>query len=257
MSPQQSFEAEWRERFERFAARGGTEARISGWSEHGLRRRMQRVFQVLATHELAGRRILDLGCGTGVYSQALLAREARPLGADYALGMLRRAQQVLGPEAAVPLVAADLLNLPFRSRSFSGLINVGVLQHIAHLDRALGEMARVLDGDGFALIVTLNRHSFHAAASWLVAWPRAWRRGRWRPKRHALRRSAARISRAATRVGFARPRFRGVYLYPKPLRWLETLLDRLDVLRWRGRPLLLPFANAFLVELPKSPTAEA
>ncbi len=255
MSPQESFEAEWRERFERFAARGGTEARISGWSEHGLKRRIQRVFEVLATRELAGRRVLDLGCGTGVYSQALLARDARPLGADYALGMLRRAREVLGHEATVPLVAADLLNLPFRNRGFSGLINVGVLQHIGPVDRALEEMVRVLDDDGFALIVTLNRHSFHAVASWLVAWPRAWRRGRWRPKRHALRRSAGRMSRAARKAGFSAPRFRGVYLYPKPLRWMEGLLDRLDGLRWRGRPLFLPFANAYLIELERPPAS--
>ncbi len=251
MSPQESFEAEWRERFERFAARGGSEARISGWSEHGLERRMRRVFQILATRDVEGRRILDLGCGTGVYSQGLLERGARPVGADYALGMLRRARRVLGPGKNVPLVAADLLDLPFRDGRFAGLINVGVLQHIARLDRALGEMARVLDGEGFALIVTLNRRSLHAAASWLVSWPRSWRRGRWRPRRHALRRTAGRMSRAAQAAGFATVRFHGVYLYPKPFRWLESLLDRLDGLRWRGRPVFLILANAFLIELRK------
>ncbi|MCA9323069.1 MAG: methyltransferase domain-containing protein [Planctomycetes bacterium] len=245
MSEPSSFESEWRARFERFAARGGSEARISGWSEHGLQRRLKAVLATIDREDLRpAAEILDLGCGTGIYSLHLREAGFRPVAADYSLGMLRRAQAVttavegLNP---IPLVAADLLRLPFADARFDALVNVGVLQHIARIDQALAEMARVLRPGGRAILVTLNRRSFHALAAWFVAWPRAWMKGKRRPARHAIRRSPADLARLTRVAGFEAGRYQGIYLYPRWLRWCEPLFDRLDC------RLMLPLANAMML----------
>ena len=249
------FEGSWRARFNRFAERGGSDATISGWSEHGLERRLEEIGYALerwpALHQ---GRFVDLGCGTGVYCKLLLDRGFRVVGADYSSGMLGRARVILGEDAGpkgIRLVAANGLELPFCDASFDGLINVGVLQHIARLDRVLSEMHRVLDHKGQAYLITLNRFSLHAVAGAVLAWLRAWRRGQLKPERHAIRRSPAGLSRAAQDQGFDTVAVRGVYLFPRRLGWLERLLRRAESAKnpLTGRPLLLPFANAMMLVL--------
>lgn len=248
-----TFEEEWRARFERFAARGGSDATISGWSEHGMERRLRAVTVALEEHPPArGGRVLDLGCGAGAYCLYLRERGFRAAGVDYSRGMLARARAVVSAVegvGAVDFAAADLLAMPFAAGSFAALVNVGVLQHVADAGGALAEMARVLEPDATACLVTLNRWSIHAAASSVLAWPRAWSRGRLAPRRHAVRRRPGALAAIARRHGFRLVAVQGVYVYPAPLRFLEPLLDALDRLRIAGRPLTLPLANAFLLVL--------
>ena len=248
-SAEDGFEAGWRARFDRFAARGGSDALISGWSEHGLRRRLEVIEGLLDSHPPAiGARVVDLGCGSGVYCAALGDRGFRAVGADFSIGMLRRAREVTG---STPLVAADLNALPFRSATFGGLVNVGVLQHLGAVDRALSEMGRVLAPGAVAYVITLNRLSLHGAVAWLRDTLRAWSKGRFRAPRHAVRRSVRTLTEEARRAGLEPVAVRGVYLLPGPLRRFESLLDRLDSLPsplWRGS-LVLPLANAFALVL--------
>lgn len=246
-----TFEEEWRARFERFAARGGSDATISGWSEHGMERRLRVVTAALDEHPpREGSRVLDLGCGAGAYCLHLRERGYRATGVDYSRGMLARALAVVTAVeglGAVDFAAANLLALPFADDSFSALVNVGVLQHVADAEGALAEMARVLEADSTACLVTLNRFSLHATASTVLAWLRAWSRGKPAPKRHAVRRRPGALAALARAQGFRLVAIRGVYVYPGPLRFLEPVLDALDGLRIAGRPLTLPFANAFLL----------
>ena len=243
-----SFEAEWRERFDRFAAGEGSLARISGWSEHGLRRRMEHVLAAFADHlPMSDVPVLDLGCGTGVYCDAIRHAGHDVVGADYSRGMLRRAREVLQGQPT-SLAVADVLRLPFRAGAFGGLSNVGVLQHIDDVDGAVGEMARVVREGAVVCLVTLNRRSGHAFAAAIFDRLRAWRQGRWRPKKHAVRRTAGMLARTARSVGFDVAEIRGVYILPGPLRRLEPWLDRWNRVRlFGGRPLLLPMANAFML----------
>ncbi|MEZ6196397.1 MAG: class I SAM-dependent methyltransferase [Planctomycetota bacterium] len=257
-NPPGSFEAEWRARFDRFAERGGTSAKISGWSEHGLERRIEEVMAAIDRDPPApGARFLDLGCGSGIYCLHLRERGFVPLGADFSPGMLGRARAALdaveGP-GAVPLVCADVLRLPFADGVFDGVVNVGVLQHIEDGATALREMVRVLRPGGRLYVVTLNKISLHGIASHLVARLRAWSRGRWRIRQHAIRRRPATFARIAEGAGARVVDLRGVYLFPGPVRGLERVLRRLDAWRWpfSRRPVPLFLANAFLtvVEVP-------
>lgn len=246
------FEADWRARFDRFAARGGSEATISGWSEHGLARRLRAISLSLKKHSpKAGSRVVDLGCGTGIYCDTIQALGYSPVGADFSLGMLRRAQSVTD---GVPLCAADLNALPFADEKFGGLVNVGVLQHLSRVDGALAEMGRVLEPNSVAYLITLNRWSLHAFAAAILGRLKAWRRGEWAPKQHAVRRSVGDLLGQAQTAGFTSLEIAGVYLFPKGFGFLEKILDSLDFLKvpFTKRPLFLFTANAYQLVLRRS-----
>ena len=87
---------------------------------------------------VAGRRVLDLGAGTGVAGRAALAAEAgQVVAADLAPGMLRLSGAILHP------VAADAAALPFRDGSFDLVVAAFCLNHLTSIVPELREVRRV------------------------------------------------------------------------------------------------------------------
>jgi SAM-dependent methyltransferase len=87
---------------------------------------------------VAGRRVLDVGAGTGVAGRAALAAGAREVvSADVAVGMLRRCGPALNP------VAAEAAALPFRDACFGVVLAAFSLNHLGSLPAALAEARRV------------------------------------------------------------------------------------------------------------------
>jgi len=91
-------------------------------------------------------RVLDACCGTGDLALAAERRGAAAVvGLDFSEEMLQRAR---GKSATVEWVRGDLLALPFAAGSFdSATVGFGV-RNVADLERALGELARVLRPGG-------------------------------------------------------------------------------------------------------------
>ncbi|MEP7177674.1 MAG: class I SAM-dependent methyltransferase [Pseudonocardiales bacterium] len=90
---------------------------------------------------LAGRQLLDLGCGTGLLLRLARERGATVHGVDVVAGMLERAA-VAEPTAALHL--ADLQHLPFDSSAFGVVVAVNALQFADDPVAAVAEAARVL-----------------------------------------------------------------------------------------------------------------
>lgn len=110
----------------------------------------------------AGERALDLACGTGDIAFAVAARGARAVGLDITHRMLQLAHlRVDSAKAsssqAIPFITGDMVNLPFRSRSFD-LVTTGYgLRNVPDLDTAIDEIARVLRPGGRLLSLDFNR----------------------------------------------------------------------------------------------------
>ncbi|MGW6932738.1 class I SAM-dependent methyltransferase [Lentzea sp. NPDC054927] len=111
---------------------------------------------------VAGRRILDAGCGAGPLFAALRDRGATVSGVDSSAGMLKQARLRLGADA--DLRVADLADpLPFPDDSFDDVIASLVLHYLEDWGPTLAEARRVLRPSG-RLIVSVN----HPTAEYII-----------------------------------------------------------------------------------------
>ncbi|MGW6681185.1 class I SAM-dependent methyltransferase [[Kitasatospora] papulosa] len=107
--------------------------------------------------DVAGRRILDVGCGSGALFAALRDRGAIVSGFDTSAGMLELARQRLGDGA--DLQVADLGSpLPYADDTFDDVAASLVLHYLKDWGPALAELRRILRPGG-RLIVSVD-HPF-------------------------------------------------------------------------------------------------
>lgn len=99
---------------------------------------------------LAGKRVLEIGCGRGVGIEALLLLGAeRVIGFDLDPKMIALAQTRLkkyGDRVRVFVGDAESIEVP--DASFNAVVDYGVIHHIPHWQKALKEIARVLQAGG-------------------------------------------------------------------------------------------------------------
>jgi ubiquinone/menaquinone biosynthesis C-methylase UbiE len=97
--------------------------------------------------DVAGRRILDAGCGAGPLSAALRDQGAIVTGFDKSAGMIELARRRLGDDA--DLQVADLGSpLPFPDDAFDDVTASLVLHYLQDWGPALAELRRVLKPGG-------------------------------------------------------------------------------------------------------------
>jgi SAM-dependent methyltransferase len=94
-----------------------------------------------------GMRVLDAGCGNGIYLRALAARKMRAAGCDLSAGMLR----ATGHPA---VVNADVTALPLRDGAFDLVLAAHMLYHVPDREAAVRELRRVLAPGGTGIAVT-------------------------------------------------------------------------------------------------------
>jgi malonyl-CoA O-methyltransferase len=100
---------------------------------------------------VAGRRFLDIGCGTGRWLQWSVERGARAAGVDLSMPMLREAARKT--ESAGRVVHGDALRAPFRDACADVVISTLALGHLQPVGAAMAELAR-LAAPGAAVMVT-------------------------------------------------------------------------------------------------------
>ncbi len=101
------------------------------------------VFRVktgLDPRALAGRLVLDAGCGGGRYARLLGQHGARVLGVDLSAAV-EKAATLCRDLPNVRIVQADLLNLPLADHRFDLVFSIGVLHHSPDPRRAFAQVA--------------------------------------------------------------------------------------------------------------------
>jgi ubiquinone/menaquinone biosynthesis C-methylase UbiE len=102
-----------------------------------------------------GEKILDAGCGTGIFTRDFLRVGASVVGLDISWPMLAVAARKLADFPFAP-VRGDMLSLPFRDGAFDKAISVTALEFIGDGVRAVSELFRVTRPGGLVVVATLN-----------------------------------------------------------------------------------------------------
>jgi len=120
----------------------------------------QEVFELLVREgDLAGRRVVDIGCGTGRAAETLVERGSRVWGVEPEPEMAALARQRL---STVKVAPAE--QLPFKDGWFERAL-MWLVVHLVDRPRAFGEAFRVLRADGRLAIGTF--HPLHFERYWL------------------------------------------------------------------------------------------
>jgi SAM-dependent methyltransferase len=100
--------------------------------------------------EVAGRRVLEVGCGSAPCARWLAGQGAQVVGLDLSAGMLRQAVDAARETGiCVPLVQADATRSPFADRSFDLACSAfGAVPFVADSAAVMREVARVLRPGG-------------------------------------------------------------------------------------------------------------
>ncbi len=113
--------------------------------------------------DLRGRRVLDVGCGTGRLAEALVEEaRAKVWAIDSSDRMVSVARRTLPPDVGVRL--GDATRLPFRDAWFDR-VTMSLVLHLLDRPRALSEARRVVHDDGRIAISTF--HPDHFDSYWL------------------------------------------------------------------------------------------
>ncbi len=94
--------------------------------------------------DVAGRRVLDLACGSGRYTKLLAKDAAQVVALDFCAPMLAQIE-------VANRVRASMMQLPFARESFDAAISGLALGHATGIDAWMAEVARVLARDGVLL----------------------------------------------------------------------------------------------------------
>jgi ubiquinone/menaquinone biosynthesis C-methylase UbiE len=173
---------------------------------------------------------VDAACGTGRIARVLAERGHRVVGLDSSASMVHRARQNI---PGLPFVVGDVTDLPLSDSSVDLVTNGLALTHVADLEQAMCEIARVLRPGGTAIVSDVHPDLVSLGSAV---------KGQDVPGGHQLaacyRRTVSDYLRAALRAGFRvrgfeeRSATRDTSTTPRPLReigpwreWPWTLLD--------------------------------
>ena len=108
--------------------------------------------------DVAGKRVLEVGCGAAMCSRWLAGAGARPIAFDLSAGMLRHARAGAAASGVdVPLVQADAQFLPFRTAGFDIVFTAfGAVPFVADSAAVMREVARVLRPGGRWVFATTH-----------------------------------------------------------------------------------------------------
>lgn len=121
---------------------------IWNWASPAGRLRAKRRARLIAeAAELStGMRVLELGCGTGLFTQSFDKTGAHIVAIDVSNDLLDQARQK-NVSSHVSFQNEDAESLTFGNESFDAVVGSSVLHHL-DMDKALSEMRRVLKSGG-------------------------------------------------------------------------------------------------------------
>jgi SAM-dependent methyltransferase len=119
--------------------------------------------------ELAGRRVLDIGCGAGRFTEVALALGAEVVALDYS-SAVEATYANLAPHPALHVVQGDVYHLPFAAETFDFVYCLGVLQHTPDVRQAFFSIPPLVKKGGGIAVDVYYKMALN------VLWPKYWLR---------------------------------------------------------------------------------
>lgn len=142
--------------------------------ESGFRSPRNERFYELAFENILGKVqpppgsvFLEVGCGVGFHAMRLARRGFHVKAVDFSEVVLETAREnvrAAGLEQLIEVGHEDLTGLSYRDHAFDYVLCWGVLMHVPELERAIGELSRVLAPGGQLIVHEGNAHSPEALA---------------------------------------------------------------------------------------------
>ena len=104
---------------------------------------------------LPGESILDVGCGTGIFTRDVMTRGPRITGVDLSEPMLRIAVD-RGAGKNFTGICANMCALPFANESFDKVVSMTAIEFVRDARQAVDELNRVTRQGGCIVLTTLN-----------------------------------------------------------------------------------------------------
>ena len=131
---------------------GADKAAYRGHPSYIWRAGQERRFEMVrGWAELEGKRVLDVGCGVGMYTSAFLRETNRVFGVE----VERERAQEARERAAVSQAVGE--HLPFPEAAFDLVFSHEVLEHVTDDRACVAEMVRVIEPGGHVVIFVPNR----------------------------------------------------------------------------------------------------
>lgn len=160
--------------------------------------------------DVAGKRVLEVGCGEGALAVSLQRCGAAVTAVDPSWSMISSARDhARTADCALALAQARGEQLPFAPAHFDLVLAKTVLCFVGDGQPFVSEMARVLRPGGKLVIGELNKWSSWAAQRRIRAWlgSRLWKQGRFRTPRE--------LRFLAKTAGLEVEAIRGAVYYPR------------------------------------------
>lgn len=121
---------------------------------HGYHKLVDDIEAGLVTPFAAGKRVLEIGCGTGLILDRVARVAQEAIGIDLSPRMVEIAQS-----KGLSALVSDVEKLPFPDAHFDVVYSFKVLAHVRRIHRALTEIARVVRPGGRVFLEFYNRQS--------------------------------------------------------------------------------------------------
>ena len=146
-----------------------SDAGLEGWwGENGIYKDLHRMnpvrgefaIDVLKRFDISpSQRIIEIGCGGGIFSEYIASHGYNILGVDISMGAINVAKEhALIANVQVDYQVASVYELPFENESFDVVMSSDFLEHVEDLVAAISEMSRILKKGSLFIFDTISRN---------------------------------------------------------------------------------------------------
>ncbi len=161
--------------------------------------------------DVKGKKILEIGAGTGRDSFPLVELGAEVYQLDYSMNSLKIMKKIAAEEKMdVTIIGGDTFQLPFKDESFDVIFHQGLLEHFRHAkaEALLRENIRVLKTGGLLCVDVPQRYHIYtviktfliAINKWFAGWERSF--------------SVPELNKEMNRLGLQTVHIYGEWMYP-------------------------------------------